>query len=158
MRTYDVEMEITFKKALRVRAQSAEDAFVLAEDIFLESDAVELTEDDLCRIDADVSTASGEKKSFCADYEDDELMCERCMSCHEPSCLGCCMADDDDEEGDDSDACADDADDYEDRVDDLIHRLMEALEDSTAAKASVMNVASELKALTGEDIFSQLLH
>ena len=145
MRTYDVEMEITFKKALRVRAQSAEDAFVLAEDIFLESDAVELTEDDLCRIDADVSTASGEKKCFCTDYEDDELMCERCMSCHEPSCLGCCMADDDE-------------DDYEDRVDALIHRLMEALEDSTAAMASVMNVASELKALTGEDIFSQLLH
>ena len=61
--------------------------------------------------------------------------------------LLCTDAEDDDESEEDE----------EERIDELVHKLMEALEDATDAMGSAIAVADALKEITGEDIFSQMM-
>ena len=54
MKFFDVEMEITYTKTLRVKAEDAPTAEMLAALVFMDTDAIQLTSADLEEFDADV--------------------------------------------------------------------------------------------------------
>ena len=151
MKTYNVEMEMTFKKMLRVAAPTADDAIDLAEHLMEEPDVFCFDRSELSETEVGVRPVDTDEFCFC-----------RCMACEDAACCGCCMEDDENE-------------DYEeDRIDELLcdlqppgypadHRavrqcdLQDTLEAANEAMADVLIIAEELKELTGEDILSQLL-
>ena len=134
MKTYNVEMEMTFKKMLRVAAPTADDAIDLAEHLMEEPDVFCFDRSELSETEVGVRPVDNDAFCFC-----------RCMACKDAACCGCCMEDDENE-------------DYEDdRIDELLCDLQDSLEAANEAMADVLIIAEELKELTGEDILSQLL-
>ena len=145
MRKFEIEMDIHFTKTLHIEAPTEDAATVLAETMLMCTDALPLTGADMVGL---ITTATEmEKKSVPKDApagdgdEEDECFC-----CGD--CTICGMCDEDNDESEE---------DEEDRIDELIHKLMKALEDSTNAISNVVAVADELKEITGEDIFSQMM-
>ena len=145
MRKFEIEMDIHFTKTLHIEAPTEDTATVLAETMLMCTDALPLTGADMVGL---ITTATEmEKKPVPKDAsagdEDEE---DECFCCGD--CTICGMCDEDNDESEE---------DEEDRIDELIHKLMKALEDSTNAISNVVAVADELKEITGEDIFSQMM-
>ena len=145
MRKFEIEMDIHFTKTLRIEAPNEDAATVLAETMLLCTDALPLTDADMVGL-ITTATELGKKPAPKVapaddeDEEDDDFCCGDCTIC------GMCDEDDDESE-----------EDEEERIDELVHKLMEALEDATDAMGSAIAVADALKEITGEDIFSQMM-
>jgi hypothetical protein len=145
MKKFEVEMDVHFTKTVHIEAPNEDAAITLAETMLLCTDALPLTDEDMIDL---ITTATEQGKqanpgtqSANAEEDDDGFFC-----CGDCTVCGLC-----DEDGDDTDK------DEEDRIDELLHQLMGALEDVTAAMGSALKVADALKELTGEDIFSQMM-
>ena len=138
MRKFEVEMDIHFTKTVHVEAPDEDAAVTLAETMLMCTDALPLTDEDLVGL---VTTAT--EQGGCHDRrgDDDESFC-----CGDCTACGIC-----DEDADDFD------EDEEERIDELLHQLMEALEDATDVMGNALAIADELKEITGEDIFSQIM-
>ena len=146
MRKFEIEMDIHFTKTLRIEAPNEDAATVLAETMLLCTDALPLTDADMVGL-ITTATELGKKpapKVAPADDEDEEDDNDFCCG----DCTICGMCDEDDDESEE---------DEEERIDELVHKLMEALEDATDAMGSAIAVADALKEITGEDIFSQMM-
>ena len=146
MRKFEIEMDIHFAKTLHIEAPNEDAATVLAETMLLCTDALPLTDADMVGL-ITTATELGKKpipKAVAADDEDEEDDDDFCCG----DCTICGMCDEDDDESED---------DEEERIDELVHKLMEALEDATDAMGSAIAVADALKEITGEDIFSQMM-
>ena len=145
MKKFEIEMDIHFTKTLRIEAPNEDAATVLAETMLLCTDALPLTDADMVGL-ITTATELGKKPAPKVapaddeDEEDDDFCCGDCTIC------GMCDEDDDESE-----------EDEEERIDELVHKLMEALEDATDAMGSAIAVADALKEITGEDIFSQMM-
>ena len=149
MRKFEIEMDIHFTKALHIEATNEDAATMLAETMLLCTDALPLTDADMVGL---ITTATElDKKPVRKtepvddddeDDDDDDFCCGDCTVC------GLCDEDDDDENFDE---------DEEERIDELVHKLMEALEDATDAMGSALRVADALKEITGENIFTQMM-
>lgn len=149
MKKYEIEMDIHFAKTLHIEAPNEDAATVLAETMLLCTDALPLTDADMVGL---ITTATElDKKPVRKtepvddddeDDDDDDFCCGDCTVC------GLCDEDDDDENFDE---------DEEERIDELVHKLMEALEDATDAMGSALRVADPLKEITGENIFTQMM-
>lgn len=146
MKKFEVEMDIHFTKTLHIEALDENSATVLAETMLLTTDALPLTDKDMVGL-VTTATELGKKpihKAAPADEvdeeDDDDFCCGDCTIC------GMCDEDEDDA-----------AEDEEERIDELVHKLMEAIEDATDAMGSAIAVADALKKITGEDIFSQMM-
>jgi hypothetical protein len=68
MKFFDVEMEITYTKTLRVRAEDAPTAEMLAALVFMDTDAIRLTPADLEEFDACAVLVDG--------ADDEEIPCD----------------------------------------------------------------------------------
>lgn len=146
MKKFEIEMDIHFTKTIHIDAPNEDAATVLAETMLLCTDALPLTDADMVGL-ITTATELGKKpipKAAPADDEDEEDDNDFCCG----GCTICGMCDEDDDE---SEA------DEEERIDELVHKLMEALEDATDAMGSAIAVADALKEITGEDIFSQMM-
>ena len=146
MRKFEIEMDIHFTKTLHIEAPNEDAATVLAETMLLCTDALPLTDADMVGL-ITTATELGKKpipKAVAADDADEEDDGDFC--CGDCTICGMCNEDDDESE-----------DDEEERIDELVHKLMEALEDATDAMGSAIAVADALKEITGEDIFSQMM-
>ena len=146
MKKFEIEMDIHFTKTLHIEAPNEDAATVLAETMLLCTDALPLTDADMVGL---ITTATeldkkpvGKSEPVDEDEEDEK---DECFCCGD--CTICGMCDDDDT----------DDEDEEERIDELVHELMDALEDATDAMASAITVADALKEITGEDIFSQMM-
>ena len=149
MRKFEIEMDIHFTKTLHIEATNEDAATMLAETMLLCTDALPLTDADMVGL---ITTATElDKKPVRKtepvddddeDDDDDDFCCGDCTVC------GLCDEDDDDENFDE---------DEEERIDELVHKLMEALEDATDAMGSALRVADALKEITGENIFTQMM-
>lgn len=149
MKKYEIEMDIHFTKTLHIEATNEDAATMLAETMLLCTDALPLTDADMVGL---ITTATElDKKPVRKtepvddddeDDDDDDFCCGDCTVC------GLCDEDDDDENFDE---------DEEERIDELVHKLMEALEDATDAMGSALRVADALKEITGENIFTQMM-
>ena len=118
MKTYNVEMEMTFKKMLRVAAPTADDAIDLAEHLMEEPDVFCFDRSELSETEVGVRPVDTDEFCFC-----------RCMACEDAACCGCCMEDDENE-------------DYEeDRIDELLCDLQDTLEAANEAMADVLIIA-----------------
>lgn len=80
MKTYNVEMEMTFKKMLRVAAPTADDAIDLAEHLMEEPDVFCFDRSELSETEVGVRPVDTDEFCFC-----------RCMACEDAACCGCCM-------------------------------------------------------------------
>ena len=138
MRKFEVEMDIHFTKTVHIEAPDEDAAVTLAETMLMCTDALPLTDEDLVGL---VTTAT--EQGGCHDRrgDDDESFC-----CGDCAACGICDEDDDDF-----------GEDEEERIDELLHQLMEALEDATDVMGNALAIADELKEITGEDIFSQIM-
>ena len=145
MKKFEIEMDIHFTKTLHIEATNEDAATVLAETMLLCTDALPLTDADMVGL---ITTATeldkkpvrkSEPVDEDADDEEDECFC-----CGD--CTICGMCDEDEEDAAE-----------EERIDELVHKLMEAIEDATDAMGSAIAVADTLKKITGEDIFSQMM-
>lgn len=87
MKTYNVEMEMTFKKMLRVAAPTADDAIDLAEHLMEEPDVFCFDRSELSETEVGVRPVDTDEFCFC-----------RCMACEDAACCGCCMEDDENED------------------------------------------------------------
>ena len=146
MKKFEIEMDIHFTKTIHIDAPNEDAATVLAETMLLCTDALPLTEADMVGL-ITTATELGKKpipKAAPADDEDEEDDNDFC--CGDCTICGMCDEDDDESEADE-----------EERIDELVHKLMEALEDATDAMGSAIAVADALKEITGEDIFSQMM-
>ena len=146
MKKFEIEMDIHFTKTLHIEAPNEDAATVLAETMLLCTDALPLTDADMVGL-ITTATELGKKpipKAAPADDEDEEDDNDFC--CGDCTICGMCDEDDDESEADE-----------EERIDELVHKLMEALEDATDAMGSAIAVADALKEITGEDIFSQMM-
>ena len=138
-------MDIHFTKTVHIDAPNEDAATVLAETMLLCTDALPLTDADMVGL---ITTATEldkkpvRKSEPANEDEDDEE--DECFCCGDCTICGMC---DEDEEG-----AAE-----EERIDELVHKLMEAIEDATDAMGSAIAVADALKKITGEDIFSQMM-
>lgn len=146
MKKFEIEMDIHFTKTLHIEAPNEDAATVLAETMLLCTDALPLTDADMVGL---ITTATeldkkpvGKSEPVDEDEEDEE---DECFCCGDCTICGLCDDDDTDDE------------DEEERIDELVHELMDALEDATDAMASAIAVADTLKEITGEDIFSQMM-
>ena len=148
MKKYEIEMDIHFTKTLHIEATNEDAATMLAETMLLCTDALPLTDGDMVGL---ITTATELDKKPVRKTEpvddddeddDDDFCCGDCTVC------GLCDEDDDDENFDE---------DEEERIDELVHKLMEALEDATDAMGSALRVADALKEITGENIFTQMM-
>ena len=149
MKKFEIEMDIHFTKTLHIEATNEDAATMLAETMLLCTDALPLTDADMVGL---ITTATElDKKPVRKtepvddddeDDDDDDFCCGDCTVC------GLCDEDDDDENFDE---------DEEERIDELVHKLMEALEDATDAMGSALRVADALKEITGENIFTQMM-
>lgn len=151
MKKFEIEMDIHFTKTIHIDAPSEDAATVLAETMLLCTDALPLTDADMVGL---ITTATELDKEPVReagpvdddededDDDDDDFCCGDCTVC------GLCDEDDDDEDFDE---------DEEERIDELVHKLMDAIEDATDAMGSAIAVADALKKITGEDIFSQMM-
>ena len=148
MKKFEIEMDIHFTKTLHIEAPNEDAATVLAETMLLCTDALPLTGSDMVGL---ITTATELDKKPVRKTEpvddddeddDDDFCCGDCTVC------GLCDEDDDDENFDE---------DEEERIDELVHKLMEALEDATDAMGSALRVADALKEITGENIFTQMM-
>lgn len=145
MKKFEVEMDIHFTKTVHIEAPNEDAAITLAETMLLCTDALPLTDEDMIDL-ITTATEQGKQSSHGpvpadAEDDDDEFFC-----CGDCTVCGLC-----DEEDDGSD------EDDEERIDELLHKLMEALEDATDAMGSALKVADALKEITGENIFSQMM-
>lgn len=146
MKKFEIEMDIHFTKTIHIDAPNEDAATVLAETMLLCTDALPLTDADMVGL-ITTATELGKKpipKAAPADDEDEEDDNDFC--CGDCTICGMCDEDDDESEADE-----------EERIDELVHKLMEALEDATDAMGSAIAVADALKEITGEDIFSQMM-
>ena len=144
MRKFEIEMDIHFTKTLHIEAPTEDAATVLAETMLMCTDALPLTGADMVGL---ITTATElEKKPSHKTTPDEEDEEDECFCCGDCTICGMC-------DGDDDAA----AQNEEDRIDELIHKLMKAMEDTTGAISSVIAVADDLKKITGEDIFSQMM-
>lgn len=146
MKKFEIEMDIHFTKTIHIDAPNEDAATVLAETMLLCTDALPLTDADMVGL-ITTATELGKKpipKAAPADDEDEEDDNDFC--CGDCTICGMCDEDDDESEADE-----------EERIDELVHKLMEALEDATDAMGSAFAVADALKEITGEDIFSQMM-
>ena len=146
MKKFEIEMDIHFTKNIHIDALNEDAATVLAETMLLCTDALPLTDADMVGL-ITTATELGKKpipKAAPADDEDEEDDNDFC--CGDCTICGMCDEDDDESEADE-----------EERIDELVHKLMEALEDATDAMGSAIAVADALKEITGEDIFSQMM-
>ena len=146
MKKFEIEMDIHFTKTIHIDAPNKDAATVLAETMLLCTDALPLTDADMVGL-ITTATELGKKpipKAAPADDEDEEDDNDFC--CGDCTICGMCDEDDDESEADE-----------EERIDELVHKLMEALEDATDAMGSAIAVADALKEITGEDIFSQMM-
>lgn len=145
MKKFEIEMDIHFTKTVHIDAPNEDAATVLAETMLLCTDALPLTDADMVGL---ITTATEldkkpvRKSEPANEDEDDEE--DECFCCGDCTICGMC---DEDEEG-----AAE-----EERIDELVHKLMEAIEDATDAMGSAIAVADALKKITGEDIFSQMM-
>ena len=146
MRKFEIEMDIHFAKTLHIEAPNEDAATVLAETMLLCTDALPLTDADMVGL-ITTATELGKKPIPKAAPADDEYEEDDDDFCY-GDCTICGMCDEDDDESED---------DEEERIDELVHKLMEALEDATDAMGSAIAVADALKEITGEDIFSQMM-
>ena len=143
MKKFEIEMDIHFTKTIHIDAPDEDAATVLAETMLLCTDALPLTDADMVGL-ITTATELGKKpvrESESVDEDEDECFC-----CGD--CTICGMCDEDEEDA---------AEDEEERIDELVHKLMEAIEDATDAMSSAIAVADALKKNTGEDIFSQMM-
>ena len=131
MRKFEVEMDIHFTKTVHVEAPNEDAAVTLAETMLMCTDALPLTDEDLVGL---VTTATEQGGRHDCGGDDDENFC-----CGD--CTACGICDEDEEE----------------RIDELLHQLMEALEDATDVMGNALAITDELKEITGEDIFSQIM-
>ena len=138
MRKFEVEMDIHFTKTVHVEAPDEDAAVTLAETMLMCSDALPLTDEDLVGL---VTTATEQGDRHDRESDDDERFC-----CGDCTACGICDEDDDDFD-----------EDEEERIDELLHQLMEALEDATDVMGNALAIADELKEITGADIFSQIM-
>ena len=138
MRKFEIEMDIHFTKTVHVEAPDEDAAVTLAETMLMCTDALPLTDEDLVGL---VTTATEQDGCHDRGGDDDESFC-----CGDCTACGICDEDDDDFD-----------EDEEDRIDELLHQLMEALEDATDVMGNALAIADELKEITGEDIFSQIM-
>ena len=145
MKKFEIEMDIHFTKTIHIDAPDEDAATVLAETMLLCTDALPLTDADMVGL-ITTATELGKKpvrKSEPVDEDEDDEE-DKCFCCGDCTICGMC---DEDEEG-----AAE-----EERIDELVHKLMEAIEDATDAMGSAIAVADALKKITGEDIFSQMM-
>jgi len=138
MRKFEVEMDIHFTKTVHVEAPDEDAAVTLAETMLMCTDALPLTDEDLVGLVTTATEQGG--RHDCGGDDDESFCCGDCTAC------GICDEDDDDFD-----------EDEEDRIDELLHQLMEALEDATDVMGNALAIADELKEITGEDIFSQIM-
>jgi len=146
MKKFEIEMDIHFTKTLHIDAPNEDAATVLAETMLLCTDALPLTDADMVGL-ITTATELGKKpirKAVSDDEEDEDDDDDFCCG----DCTICGMCDEDDDESEE---------DEEERIDELVHKLMEALEEATDAMGSAIAVADALKEITGEDIFSQMM-
>lgn len=147
MKKFEIEMDIHFTKTIHIDAPDEDAATVLAETMLLCTDALPLTDADIVGL---ITTATELDKKPVRKYapanedEDDEE--DECFCCGDCTICGMCDEDEDESEADE-----------EDRIDELVHKLMEALEEATDAMGSAIAVADALKEITGEDIFTQMM-
>lgn len=148
MRKFEIEMDIHFSKTLHIEAPNEDAATVLAETMLLCTDALPLTDADMVGL-ITTATELGKKpihKAAPADEEDEDEEDDDDFCCGD--CTTCGMCDEDEDDA---------TEDEEERIDELVHKLMEAIEDATDAMGSAIAVADALKKITGEDIFSQMM-
>lgn len=146
MKKFEIEMDIHFTKTLHIEAPNEDAATVLAETMLLCTDALPLTGSDMVGL-ITTATELDKKpvpKAVPADDEDEEDDDDFCCG----DCTICGMCDEDEDDA---------AEDEEERIDELVHKLMEAIEDATDAVGSAIAVADALKKITGKDIFSQMM-
>ena len=145
MKKFEIEMDIHFTKTIHIDAPDEDAATVLAETMLLCTDALPLTDADMVGL-ITTATELGKKpvrKSEPVDEDEDDEE-DECFCCGD--CTICGMCDEDEEDAAE-----------EERIDELVHKLMEAIEDATDAMGSAIAVADTLKKITGEDIFSQMM-
>lgn len=145
MKKFEIEMDIHFTKTIHIDAPDEDAATVLAETMLLCTDALPLTDADMVGL-ITTATELGKKpvrKSEPVDEDEDDEE-DECFCCGD--CTICGMCDEDEEDAAE-----------EERIDELVHKLMEAIEDATDAMGSAIAVADALKKITGEDIFSQMM-
>lgn len=145
MKKFEIEMDIHFTKTIHIDAPDEDAATVLAETMLLCTDALPLTDADMVGL-ITTATELGKKpvrKSEPVDEDEDDEE-DECFCCGD--CTICGMCDEDEEDAAE-----------EERIDELVHKLIEAVEDATDAMGSAIAVADALKKITGEDIFSQMM-
>ena len=154
MKKYEVELTILFTKKLDVLADDRESAADYAEELFFRTNALTFDKDNVLDITTHVQSADTgylSKHLHEADdgygYSDDELDAFMDEDGELPF-------DDSQEDIDDDD---DDEDADEEYADHLIHVLLDAYDASKEALQEVVDVADELKKVTGENIYLSLL-
>ena len=86
MKFFDVEMEITYTKTLRVKAEDAPTAEMLAALVFMDTDAIQLTPADLEEFDACAVPVDG------ADDDEAEDASSPMAEPEKDTCCGMCRA------------------------------------------------------------------
>ena len=154
MKKYEVELTILFTKKLDVLADDRESAADYAEELFFRTNALTFDKDNVLDITTHVQSADTgylSKHLHEADddygYSDDELDA---------------FMDEDDELPFDGprkvvDEDEDDEDADEEYADALAHALLEAYDISKEALQEVVEIADELKKVTGENVYLDLL-
>lgn len=157
MKKYEVELTMLFKKKLNVMAEDREDAAAYAEELFFRTNALNFDKDDVLDITTRVQSAdTGYLSKYLGELdEDDDYGCSDFdLDAFEDEdgelpFNGSQVDDEDDEDGDE------DAD--EEYADHLLHVLLDAFDTSKEALQEMVEIADELKKVTGENIYLALL-
>ena len=158
MKKYEVELTILFTKKLDVLAADREAAAEYAEELFFRTNALSFDKDDVLDITSHVQSAdTGYMSKYLDELDDDEGCSDYDLDAFLDEDGGLPFdghqADDEDED-EDSDP-EEDAD--EDYADHLIHHLLDAFDASKEALQEMVEIADELKEVTGENIYLSLL-
>ena len=153
MKKYEVELTMLFKKKLNVMAEDRVDAADYAEELFFRTNALSFDKDDVLDITSRVQSAdTGYLSKHLHEVDDDYGCCDDELDA---------FMDEDDELPFDGprkvvDEDEDDEDADEEYADALAHALLEAYDISKEALQEVVEIADELKKMTGEKVYLDL--
>lgn len=154
MKKYEVELTILFTKKLDVLADDRESAADYAEELFFRTNALTFDKDNVLDITTHVQSAdTGYLSKHLHEADDDYGYCDDELDA---------FMDEDDELPFDGprkvvDEDEDDEDADEEYADALAHALLEAYDISKEALQEVVEIADELKKVTGENVYLDLL-